>query len=185
MKKFIGSAVSQTKPLFLGAWLLAGTLQASAFETPVIGDHAEYEVTSSMPGRTQDEKSLWYYDLIAKPSAQTFLQQVTIFQGEGQQRFSQEVRLETLYSSSLIESVLTNCALAGGTPDVLSSPLGQFKTCIIRQDDGEEINRTWIARVPFGMLRREVFSRSDRSNAILELVRFRSVATPTQLIRSN
>lgn len=127
---------------FLGLVLAS----AVAFATPKVGDTATFQgLYEGSGGGSMD----FMQTLTVKAISADFVTVDSIIEFDGQAR-SQEVQLkhDELLSNEVIEAVMTECEVHGGTLEVVSVPAGDIETCGIVQGPEAKI---WLARVPFGI----------------------------------
>lgn len=118
--------------------------------TPAVGDRSVFDVT--LIRGSQTVTGTVTYELTNFDKAKNTWTQTSTTDFNGQKQTQTEsIQAKDLLDDSMIDTILTNCAARGGTPETVTSEAGEFQTCAIPIKNAVGSGRVWIAKLPFGL----------------------------------
>ncbi len=136
---------------------------ATVWAMPNVGDSALYNVKLT-EGTTTNDYTFEQTITSQETNGNFNITQTVAFNGIVDSTITQ-ISPDQMASTDMIDLYLANCALAEGKLETITVPAGTFNTCAVK----DELNATtWIAHVPFGMVRMEG-PTSDGTYRVIEL----------------
>jgi hypothetical protein len=131
--------------------LALALVSASAYATPKLGDYAAFDLTASQNGQTA-QGSL--EQEIVQANGDQFLERQTVtFSGQAPEITDNWKPVSEFLDDNTINSIVANCASAGGTAQSITVPAGTYNTCAMNFDSEDSKGTVWITMVPFGVAR--------------------------------
>ncbi len=142
-------------------------LSATAQATPKVGDYSEFAFTISQG--TESMVGTYTMAIVSEAGDDVSVTTTIHFDGQPDQHQEEVTKKSQMLNDQTISDVLTNCVQYGGTPEVVSVPVGPTNSCKMAMPENK--GHAWIAAVPFGIVK-QVLTSPEGAIYTLELKRF-------------
>lgn len=139
--------------------ILLTLMSSAAMAYPMVGDIAEYDISTEGEGKTILKKGKMTVEIVAfNPNDGYQYKTITTIDGETPKTEIDWVPEKNILSEDDVAKLLTECRdEEEGDNKTLDIPAGVFKTCVAVMVAGDGANMTWIGDVPFAVLKAATF----------------------------
>jgi hypothetical protein len=162
-----------SRTILLAVSIFLSAVSASALSvdmTPAIGDEAQYDTAVKFPdGHIESTKDTWRLSAF-DPKTDKFKIEVLHVEDGKQSSSTRLILRKDLLLNYYDETVLTDCAQAGGKLEVVTVSAGKFKSCAMKFGASNE-QTSWSTLVPFNHVKGKTVW-ADGSIAVQTLTSF-------------
>lgn len=140
---------------------------------PTLNDYASYSGKIKTPAGTLDaiKQEVQITEFDAKRDS---FKQVVVLTMNGQtQKDEVWTNKKDLVSAKDVQDILTNCAQNQGTIETVQVAAGTFNSCALAHQEGDVMTKTWVADVPFGVVKGFYQSVDGSNRTEYELDKFK------------